>query len=134
MVEVDDQAEWDFLLNFIDTHSGFDGCSYLGSSTQCDVFLGVRDTNTPDKTYHFLHSGQPMSFTVWDDDQPDGLIHDCVVISPFTRKMRDVGCDYDIESRTVCELDAVGNANFRSYSPFTFFTIFFISRLLVNQL
>ena len=108
MVEVDDQAEWDFLLDFIDTHGGFDkNCSYNGDSGYvCPVYLGVRDTNTPDKTFHFLQSELPMSFTVWADGWPVGGNNDCVVIAPFGRKMYDVLCFLSSwTARTVCELD-----------------------------
>ena len=93
MVEVDDQAEWDFLLKFIDTHRGFNGCSNIYGNDHCAVFLNV--------------TRQPMSFTIWGLGQPSGF-RDCVAIAPAYRKMYNTYCFYSSETdRTVCELDVV---------------------------
>ena len=121
MVEVQDKFEWEFLIDFIEYHSGGFGrtdCSafyyspiYSGSTpVQCSIYLGL-DYSISTHSFYYRTSGKPADFlklSPGNDDRGNGTCVwvDTDVVNPGERYMAVGDCFYKYTtSRTVCEVD-----------------------------
>ncbi|GFR73349.1 lectin C-type domain protein [Elysia marginata] len=93
LVEIDDQAEYNFVVKKLKIVSG-------------DTFLtGGNDINK-ENDWRFWHSNRPMTFSRWHEGQPDNYekYEDCLEIAKEMEgknKYNDIGCD--VKGKFICE-------------------------------
>ncbi|XP_059151284.1 uncharacterized protein LOC131937697 [Physella acuta] len=94
LLEIDDQAEYNFVKNFIQGFSGFE-----------IVYTGAKDEDQ-DRVWVFKYSGKKVTFIDWQTGQPT---NDAVCMTLLFRfgawKMDDYNCnDNSGNTRFICEV------------------------------
>ena len=127
MVEVQDKFEWEFLIDFIEYHSGgfgrLDCSAFYGAAVmimsgdtpvQCPIYLGL-DYSISTHSFYYRTSGKPAEFLKLSPGNYDRGNATCVMIDPAggnpgERYNMTVGVCFGgytkyPTSRTVCEVD-----------------------------
>lgn len=92
LVEINNEAEYDFVANFASTN-GETGWFMIGGT----------DAAT-DGTWVFQHSGEPVTFFKWGQNEPDSDPKFNCLNMKDGYGMSDVACAYATDVRYVCEL------------------------------
>lgn len=94
LAEIDDQQEFDFLINFFKGNVPKGGYIYIGGS----------DHGSETK-WTYINSGKPMTFFKWGATEPNDSSggEDCVAINA-NYEMNDLLCQRPEQNRYVCEI------------------------------